>query len=280
MSNPNTIDEIKTTNEAQTIYGGHYPMGPYSPAGCFSEQAHENLLRSKGFKAIHYKHALNPARETPAEGVDMSKMDYSGFVYYDPQEFYVTPQGIRWEDLLLMQNAHGKNTLTVNHTGKYNGTDSRVYLRKGDIIVASHEAFGTVLVTELVEYKLGQPLRLKFPSYAVDYLAADGTRYEQNSDFICQDGLVYWLDTGRKPRFDAAKNRGEVLSIVYWTQPVFVVVDTPRIFRTVWANEFADTRRPQQAIYLPGSAVLMMSWMQPQIKIDGHIMWPGISLPK
>jgi hypothetical protein len=221
---------------------------------------------------------LNPARETPAEGADLSKMDLSGFVYYDPQEFYVTPQGIRWEDLLLMQGLHGKNTLTVNYTNKYEGTTNRTFLRKGDIIVAKESSVGTVMITELVEYKAGVPLKVKFPAYAVDYMASGSTRFEESSDFVCQDGLIYWLDGGRKPNFDASKNRGEVLSLVYWTPPCFVVVDTPRIFRTVWANEFADTRQTGNAIYLPGSAVLMMSWLQTQIAID-HIVWPGISLP-
>jgi hypothetical protein len=279
LQNPNLIDETKLPSESKTVYGGKYHMGPFSPAGYFSEEAHENLLKHKGFRAIHYKHALNPARETPSEAMDPNKMDLSGFVYYDPQEFYITPQGIRWEDLLLVQNMHGKNTLTVNYTGKYEGTQSRVFLRKGDIVVAKEPSLGTVLVNEFLEYAPGVPQKLKFPVYSVDYMASSTSRFEETSDFICQDGLLYWLDTGRKPKFDAAKQRGEVLSVVYWTIPCFVVVDTPRIFRTVWANEFADTRQQGKAIYLPGSAILMMSWLQTQISID-HIIWPGINLPK
>lgn len=279
MKNPNDINDTKLPTDSKTVYGGMYHMGQFSPAGYFSEQTHENLLKHKGFRAVHYKHALNPSRETRGEATDISKMDFSGFLYYDPMEFYVTPQGTRWEDLLLVQGMHGKNTVTVNYTNKYEDTDKRVFLRKGDIIVAKEDSLGTVMITELVDYKPGTPQKLKFPAYAVDYMSSGLSRFEETSDFICQDGLIYWLDSGRKPRFDASKSRGDVLSVVYWTLPCFVVVDTPRIFRTVWANEFADTRQPGKAIYLPGSAILMMSWMQPQIAID-HIVWPGINLPK
>jgi hypothetical protein len=274
-NNPNEMNDTKLPNEAQIVYGGKYYVGPHSPSGLFSEEVHDNLLRHKGFKAIHYRHALNPNRTTPAEGVKLDQADLSAYNYYDPQEFYMVPQNIRWEDLLLLQNLHGKNTVTVNYTSKYEDTGTRSYLRKGDIIIGKDTSFATVLVEELIEFKPGLATKMKFPVFNVDYCANESMRFELNSDFIVEDGLIYWI--GRTPTFDASRNRGDVISVVYWTFPYFVVIDTPRIFRTVWANTFADTSEPAKATYLPGSAVLLMSWLQPQLIVN-NIVWPGFKI--
>lgn len=275
--NPNKMFGEKESGEALIIpTDAQYRFGPYSPGGVFSDFTHENLLKSKGFKSVHYKHALNPNRETPEGGVNVDATDNTGMQFFDPKPLYIVPQNINWQEQYFVQGLHGSHTFVANHTGYYTNTEERVYLRPNDIIVFEDIDHGLVLTQQLVAYDPTAPLKLKFPALKVEYMVDDATRYEENSDFCLSCGLIYWTENGNKPSYDANKKRGKTVSIVYWTKPVFVVKATPRIFRTVWSNAFAQPTVEATATYLPGSAVLSMSWLTPEV-IGDNIIWPGMN---
>lgn len=272
----NRLTGIKQPSESQSIPTGIYPPGPFAPSGVFSIDAHENLIRSKGFKAYHYRHALNPKRNTVAEGVNLKEMDMTGLVYYDAHELYVAPQNLSWDETYLVHGIHGKHTMTVNHTGRYIDEEGkRVFLRSGDLIILKDSATSTVMMEDLFAYDPTGIQSLRFPVFAVDYMYDGNKRYEEGVDFNVIDGKIHWTyPTGQaRPTFDPIKNQGTVFSCVYWTRPFFVVVDTPRIFRMAWANDIAYAGAPAEATYYPGSAILAMAWLIPSAKFD-NIVWP------
>jgi hypothetical protein len=264
--NQNQMLETQKPGDARLVPSDQmYPYGDRVPGGVFSDGAHENLIKSKGFRALHFRHALDPNRNTIAEGVLSDKINLSGAIYYDCREFFVVPQGLRWEDMAIVQGLHGKHTFTANHTGYYENTCERVYLRKNDIVVFKGNDHGLVMLQQyLTVTGNGLPVRAKFPIEK-----ADGTtRYEHGNDFTLSNGELIWT---KRPATSSQQSR--VLSLVYWTKPVFVVNDTPRIFRTVWSNTYAQPGIEANATYLPGMAVLSMSWLGVE-EIPDNVRWP------
>jgi hypothetical protein len=265
---------IKLPQESKNIPGGIYPAGAYTPSGIFSLDAHENLIRSKGFRALHFRHALNPARATPEEGVDLKNMDMTGYTFYDQREVYIAPQNLNWQESYMVYGTYGKHTMVCNHTGRYtDDPNTRVYLRPGDLVAFKDSGTTTVMMKELLASTMSGTMRPRFPVFSVDYLASSNKRYEEGSDFSVVNGEIVW-NPGINPPFDVSKNQGTVLSCVYWTRPLFVVVDTPKLFRMSWANEYAEAYKEADATYFPGSVVLSMAWLHPSAKFD-NIIWPS-----
>lgn len=267
----NRFNGTKLPTDQQQLNDPGFLNGPFTPAGVFTDGLHDNLLKQKGFKATHYRHALSPDRVTVAEGVNVNaKNDAPGYRLYDPKEFFIVPQQLTWNDQYLVQGIHGGHEyMAVNHTGSYEGEcEPRVYLRKGDLIVVKEGP--TVLAQELLEFKPTGRQRLRFPIVEMDYIADTNNRYEQGADFNVVDGMIEWIGN-RKPVF--VNGRGTVLSVVYFTKPVFAVVSTPRVFRGVWSNSTGSANSPAQSTYLPGSAMLQMLWLTDSYNIE-YPEWP------
>jgi hypothetical protein len=225
---------------------------------------------------MHYRHALNPKRTTPNEGVDLSRVDLSGYNYYDPHELYIVPQSLGWDDIYTVQGIFGKHTLTANYTGYYEDEpEKRTFLRPDDIILSVDENVGTVLCEDLVEWKPSLPIKCKFPVLAVDYIADGDNRYEIDNDFLIgSDGLIYWKNTSVIPKFDSRINKGMPLSVVYWTRPYYIVMATPRVFRMAYNNTYANAGLPADLVYYPGLAVLQMMWLSPSVS---GFDWLGVN---
>lgn len=277
---PNFLTAQKLATDAQQIAVGHHSFGAFAPAGIFSTDAHNNLIRTKGHKATHWRHALNPARKTVEAGVSLNTPTDSGaMLLYDAREFYVAIQSISWNDQYIMQGIHGSNTIqSVNYTTYYEIPEQtqRVYLRKFDIIKIN--TGHTVMVSELVEYKPNGPSKLKFPIVDIEYLVdSQKTRYEQGTDFQITSGMLEWIGT-RRPLWDAQNSRGAVLSINYFAEPYYSVLETPRAFREVSTNSLGNAALPAEATYISGQAVLKALWLD-----DGFVTdlpdWPRYQEP-
>lgn len=280
-SSANKPNYIKLPTDQNQVPAGWFPLGSNTPAGAFSTDAVENLIKSKGFKVKHYRYALNPKRSSMEGGVDI-KSDTSSkvFTYYDPRELFIDVQQLSWSDQYMQQGIYGNfQVTTLNHCAKYenniDGSGGRVFLRANDILVAQNDL--TVLTEQLIEYNGRQSLQLMFPVFEVDYLAdSNNVRYYQNTDFAVCNGCIEWLSSGAKPTFN--NGRGSVLSVVYWTKPYFQVIATPRAFRAVYANQFGDPNQPQELTYFPGSAVVKMLWSS---RVDFDLPdWEGSRPPQ
>ena len=272
MSNklpPQYLAQSKLPTDQQQITSGRHVYGPYAPAGIFSTNSHDNLVRTKGFKATHWRAALSPHRTTLEGGADLSKLsDVGQMNMYDPRQMYVAIQNLSWQDRYVVQGVHGNfSVLTANYTSYYeNEPEVRVYLKKFDVIVIDNGH--TVMVNQLAEYKPAGPQRLKFPIVEIDYLADnDGNRYEQGIDFVIINGMIEWIGN-RRPMWDAKNGRGAVMSINYWTKPYFSVIETPRIMREVFTNAAGDAGTESQATYVAGSVVLKAIWLDDAFQGD------------
>ena len=107
---------LKDTNDTQGLINlgsipGQAPVASFNIAGI------ENLLRTKGFSAWHYKHALNPDREALNAPADPNtQASFRGLRYYDPRMVAHVPREYKMEDLLaaLAIYERGSNFFNVS----------------------------------------------------------------------------------------------------------------------------------------------------------------------
>lgn len=258
-------DSFKPPDSFSNTPIGQFTYGDRTPHGIFSFGVHDNLIRSKGYKAIHLKHALNPKRSTQDEGVFFDKMDLTGFMYYDPKPLYLVQQNMKWEEQQAVQGMHGKHTAVINYTGVYEGSEERTFLRPKDLLILVGEDTGLIMMQELITVN-NNVLSGRFPIYKIDYLATETTRLEEGRDFILDDYKIKLLSSSGMSNHNPFSNE-RVLSAVYYTKPILAITDTPRIFRTVWGNKLGNAGANAQAYTIPGSCVVNMAWLHPESKI-------------
>lgn len=246
------------TDQAQ-IANGQFPFRNATPAGAFSSEAHDNLIREFGFPVTHYKFAFKADRAAVEGGTGVkSSIARDSFDYYDPRKVFIAVQNFSWTDTYMMQGIYNAQDInSVNVCSVYEDTGERVFLRENDLLVCEPDI--TVMTQQRIEYNGRQCLKFAFPVFSMDYLAgSSGTIFQQNIDFQICNGSVEWLDGGAKPFFTNGK--GETLSAVYWTKPYYQVVAIPRPFRVAYTNKTGNPNLPRELTYMSGSAVIRMLW--------------------
>jgi hypothetical protein len=250
---------IKLPSDQKQISTGMFPTGAYTPAGVFSTDATENLIRQKGIKVRHYRFALTANRVAVEGGVNIADtIGQKNFTYYDPHDLFIDIQQLGWSDTYMMQGIYGNFQISsVNYCSRYEDFPSkRSYLRANDILV--DDSGITAATEDIFEYNGREYQRLRFPIEDVDYLSSATTRFFLHTDFSICEGQIHWINGGAKPTFTNGK--GEVLSIVYFTKPYYQVIATPRVFRAAYTNTYGNPNQPAQLTYFPGSAIIKMLW--------------------
>lgn len=222
-----------------------------SPVASFQIDQIENLLQTKAFLALHYRHAPNPNRETLGEGVNPNQQvsTLRGVRYYSVRQLGVVPQQFKVEDRLSVQGLWGVGSVMMNMTGQYfDGDQTNVYLRPKDLIVLPTL---TTMVDQLVEFNPTGPIKLHYKVKGVDYISdATGRIYQEGLDFVIKAGLLYWRRTGRiKPGFRDGK--GDILTVVYFITPIYIVQNLPHSLRVIPSNPEGHGAFPRDATYAP-----------------------------
>ena len=246
------------TDQAQ-VANGQFPLRSTAPAGAFSSDVHDNLIREFGFPVTHYRFAFKADRSAVEGGTGIkSSITKDSFDYYDPRKLFIAVQNFSWTDTYMMQGIYNAHDIgSVNFCSVYEDTGERVFFRENDILVCEPEI--TVLTQQRIEYNGRECLKFAFPIFEMDYLVgSSGVRFAQNTDFQICNGCVEWLPGGAKPFF--INGRGEALSAVYWTKPYYQVIATPRPFRVAYTNSTGNPNLPKGLTYMAGSAVVRMLW--------------------
>jgi hypothetical protein len=270
-------DPTDINNEQGLINLGSIPG--LAPVAAFNPRQIENLLRTKGIRAIHYKHAPNPDRETIAGGVtpntNAAKM---GWRYYSAREILVVPQQFKLEDRLNVQGIWGQGSVLLNVAGHYeDGCKEHAFFRPYDLLLLGNDPCGpnniTIAVDQLIEFNPTGSMKLNFRCEGVDVLFGKDYTFVEDQDFIIDNGLITWLPAGRKPRFHDGK--GEILSIVYYTRPVFIIQNIPHAVRITPGNDHGTANEPRRAYYAPQQLVAKQAWT----RIDNEELFDYGTLP-
>lgn len=245
------------------------PIPGLAPVAAFNASQIESLLVTKGISAIHYKHAPNPDKETVAGPVNPNTVEAKwGWRFFEARPLKVVPQNFALEHRLNVQGIWGLHTVLLNVSGYYTDTPpgedkETVFCRPHDIIMLDKTPSGeavTVETDQIAEYNPTGPLQLNFRVESVRYLADRHVQYICDQDFHVDDGKIYWLNEGRRPHFKNGK--GAILSVVYYTKPIFIVKNVPHAIRILPSNSIGHGGLPRKAEYAPQLVIGQQSWIR------------------
>lgn len=238
-----------TINDRNSRKGliGLGPIPKKAPVAAFNVDQIHDLLRTKGFLAFHCRHALNPKRNTLNAGMDLSEKGAERpFIFYDIRPILMVGQDFSVRDTLTAMGLYGTGTSMFNVAGEYlDGSKERVFVRVNDIIILNPTM--TELFEQNFEYKGEKETSLMYRARAVDYmLTSRGTRLNEGLDFhITSEGKVQWVESTDKPKV------GEIVSIVYYYQPIFIVRALPHNIRLLPSNNLGSGNMPRDIKYAP-----------------------------
>lgn len=250
---------------ANTGLIGIGPIPGKAPVAAHNLSQIDSLLQTKGMlNAYHYRYAYLPDRESLEAGVDVSSeaANNAGVIYYDVRKITIVPYSFKLESQLKLDSEYGFGSCTLNVAGQYSdGDKERAYFAPRDLIVLDDSV--TAQYRQLAEFNPNGDLRLKYKVKGVDYLASKTERYEEGPDFvITQEGTIRWVKGGNKPE------PREILSVVYWFTPVYIVNSVPHYLRLIPENSFGLGSLPRDFKYAPQLLICMQSHLMEANALD------------
>jgi hypothetical protein len=126
-----------------------------------------------------------------------------------------------------------------------------------------------VRLYETIEYSGVARQKLRYPVIKTEFVSAivddEQVIYEADVDFtIDEDGYLVWAD-GSEPTYDSVNERGEVIVVAYFANPVYVVVQSLRELRIT--QEYVDGEK--QARRLPQQVLVRRDFLQGSEKLSG-----------
>jgi hypothetical protein len=235
------------------------PQAPLSPVASFNVDAIQNLIDTKGYFLLHFRHAFNPDRQTVAMGVNVNNewANYHGVIYYETRVVKGLMVNISYEHRLETDTLYGMASSVLQIGGIYaDGLNERVYVRPRDVFVPCAEI--TEQTSELLEFNNSGPLRCKHKVKDVSYLASNVDVFIKDYDFCIdkETGVIMWLETGRKPLPKT------VLSIVYFFTPAWIVTRVPHTLRLIPSNNQGAGYLPRQLTYAPQQVIVTQNHLQ------------------
>ena len=257
MSRPPINDINDSTG---LIHLGSIPA--QAPVASFNAPAFENLIDTKGFRVIHYQHALLPDKTVLNGPVNPETQGASlrGVIYLTARELRSVPQSFKLEDRLTVQGLYGVGTVMMNVTGNYadNGRE-RAHISKRDLLVFPDVTDKT---RQLAEFNLTGNTKFNYKIKGIEFLFDAKRQYAEGVDFSISNGEIAWLSGGVKPE------AGSILSAVYWYTPIYIVQDLPHSLRIIPSNDFGHAAFPREATYAPQLLVLKPSTLLEENLLD------------
>lgn len=237
---------IQDINDTEGL-SGIGPVAGEAVVAAFNADAVENLIQTKGVTCFHYRSAFAPDRESVIAGVNVNSEAANAFgvLFYEVRKLKLVPYSLKYRDQLQIDGVYGAGSCVLSVAGHYSdGNQERVFITPRDLFILNPTI--TTQNKEIVEWPAGRSLKLKYRALGVDYLASVTTRYEQNTDFIvCPEGNIMWIDGQQAPK------QGEILSVVYWFAPIYIVNDVPHSIRLLPSNPQGHGAFPRELKYAP-----------------------------
>lgn len=255
-------------------------VGPYpskAPVGAFQRDATENLIETKGFRAVHYRHALNPGADSleAGEWLDTGKsFSMRSVVFWEARNILVIPQGFRLEDRLNVQGIYGIGSLILNLSGYYlDGDRGTTHYSPRDLIVIQDG--WTDISREVIQYNPSGINRLKNRAVGVAAMFdGRGRKFVQDQDFVIQKGEIVWTVSDRPKMIDG---RGDLISVVYWYRPYLVITSVPHEIRMLPANALGYGGQPRVATLFPQNVIAKPSTLVQEWDILDSLEMPSVA---
>lgn len=263
MAHTPIYDRISDINGAEGLIGLG-PLPGQAPVASFNLAQVQNLIDTKGIEAYHYRFAYSPQRESLAAGVNVNTVQANqyGVLFYEIRKLKVVPYSLSFRDSMQLDGTYGQGSAVLNVSGQYaDGLLERAMITTRDLIVLNHTI--TTQHKQLVEFNPNGDTRVKYKIRHVEYLASSSQRFEEGVDFcVTTEGTIRWQTKGNKP------SPKEILSIVFWFSPVYVVSNVPHSLRLLPSNDTGDGRLPRELKYAPQQIVCVQSHLSSEIDLD------------
>ena len=257
-----------TNNNSGLVDLGSIPN--QSPVASFNIQGINNLIDTKGFLCFHYRHSLSPDMENIGSPVKANtQLAFRGLRYYNPRALYQVPTGFKIEDQLTAQAVYGQGSVLMSVSGRYADEKldqtGNVHIRKRDLLIFPSL---TDMEAETFNYNSTGPQRLKYKAKGVDILWDSQRDYVCDQDFkITEEGFIKWINGGNRP------SPGDILSIVYYYTPIYIVSNMLHHLRVIPSNSFGHAAIPREATYAPQQMVCVPSTL---IEENDPLDWSAI----
>lgn len=255
MSNMKKPDAVYDTVADQCPPTSTPSMFPRNlPDPSIRGDAFDQQLRNKGVRFIHKRAMPCPNVnniDDNAHDPNCPICDGSGIYRYSEQEIIGIFQGNQLERLFEQQGVWEIGSAIITFPTEYDDGQQADFNTFDHVVMPDFEA----RTWQVFEYE-GTPVqKLRYPITSVDQMTSveNGVirTYEAGVDFnINADGNIEWI-SGQEPAYDNINERGTVVTVSYFLNPVYSVLQSMRELRVT--QELVDgqktaRRLPQQVL--------------------------------
>lgn len=232
------------------------PMPTYIPDHALNGDSHDQILRNRGIRFMHYKATPCPNMnrlDDNSHVPDCPFCDDSGWLYYgDPKLITGTFMSNSLEKLFERQGIWEIGSAIVSLPTVYDDGTEADFNSYDQLHVLDYE----VRLWELKEYEPTVSLQqqLRYPITQIDYMSVINgpalRELEEGVDFNIVDGNIEWI-AGKQPSYSNTTESGDTFTVSYFANPVYNVVQTLRELRVTqeMVNGAKNARRlPMQVL--------------------------------
>ena len=215
----------------------------------------DQLIENRGIRFTHRRAAPCPnmrSLENNSHAANCEICDNSGILYYEEKEIVGIFTGNSLDRLFEQQGMWEVGTAVITFPAEYEDGTQADFNEYDQLVISDFE----IRLWELKEYEPTSNSRqkMRYPITAVDYIASVEnnvlTPYTEGTHFNIVSGEIEWV-SGQEPTYNTATQRGTVLVVSYYANPVYTVLQTLRELRVT--QEMVDgtktaRRLPQEVL--------------------------------
>jgi hypothetical protein len=245
-------------------------MPPQIPDPSIRGASWDQLLKQRGIRFIHQRAVPCPnmkSLDADNHHPDCTFCDSSGFLYYGAKEIYGVFYSNSLEKMFEKQGVWEVGVATATFPTEYEDGTQCEFGMYDSLTIPDFQ----VRLWELKEYEpRPQNLQqLRYPIAKIDHMSIvrNGQLIElqQGVDFDIVDGKIQWRP-GKTPKYDNVGERGEVFTVSYLANPVYIVWQPLRELRV--SQEMVDGQKVARR--LPQQVLLKRDFL-----VNGSEKFPG-----
>lgn len=197
--------------------------------------AFDQQLKNRGIRFIHKRATPCPNLrnlEDNTHSPNCPICDGSGILRYKQREIVGVFQGNSLQRLFEQQGIWEVGTATITMPTQYEDGTQADFNTFDHLIIPDFE----IRTWELKEYepRADNRQRVRYPITGIDHMSSvengELRVYEEGVDYNLVDGEIEWI-SGKEPAYDNINERGTVLTISYFCNPVYSVLQSMRELR-------------------------------------------------
>jgi hypothetical protein len=249
MTKPNHVFTPTSTSTQP-----HYPGQIHDPS--MKSINFNQLLQNRGIRFMHSK-AVPCPNDNTLDDNSHSPMcqfcDGSGIIYYQSKEIIGAFISNSLEKQFEYNGEWESGNAICTFPTEYSDGTQAEFGMYDRLQVLDYTA--RLFEKKTYEPRTGNLQQLRYPIEKVDYLitVTDSTlkEYIQGTDFNISSGKIQWV-TGHTPSYDNLIGQGQIYSVSYYANPVFIVLQPMRELRVTQEMQPDGTkiaiRLPQQIL--------------------------------